>query len=92
MIVPTGIDELELTRLVEMPLRIFAGKQEALNLVGRVQRVAVLVVLLFGEGLQQAARVADMTSFFSISRGAEGERWGELIGRASCRERVCLGV
>jgi phosphate transport system ATP-binding protein len=29
--------------------------------------------------MQQAARVADMTAFFSISRGAEGQRWGELI-------------
>ncbi len=29
--------------------------------------------------MQQAARVADMTAFFSISHGAEGERWGELI-------------
>ena len=29
--------------------------------------------------MQQAARVADMTAFFSISRGAEGDRWGELI-------------
>ena len=29
--------------------------------------------------MQQAARVADMTAFFSISRGGEGERWGELI-------------
>ena len=29
--------------------------------------------------MQQAARVADMTAFFSISRGAEGARWGELI-------------
>ncbi|HKC76803.1 MAG TPA: phosphate ABC transporter ATP-binding protein PstB [Gaiellaceae bacterium] len=29
--------------------------------------------------MQQAARVADMTSFFSISRGEEGQRWGELI-------------
>ena len=29
--------------------------------------------------MQQAARVADMTAFFSISRGEEGERWGELI-------------
>src|SRR5215831_4650054 len=28
--------------------------------------------------MQQAARVADMTAFFSISRGGEGERWGEL--------------
>jgi phosphate transport system ATP-binding protein len=29
--------------------------------------------------MQQAARAADMTAFFSISRGEEGERWGELI-------------
>ncbi len=29
--------------------------------------------------MQQAARVADMTAFFSISRGEEGDRWGELI-------------
>jgi phosphate transport system ATP-binding protein len=29
--------------------------------------------------MQQAARVADMTAFFSISRGDEGERFGELV-------------
>ena len=29
--------------------------------------------------MQQAARVADMTAFFSISLGAEGQRYGELI-------------
>jgi phosphate transport system ATP-binding protein len=29
--------------------------------------------------MQQAARVADMTAFFSISTGSEGHRWGELI-------------
>ncbi|HKI91470.1 MAG TPA: phosphate ABC transporter ATP-binding protein PstB, partial [Gaiellaceae bacterium] len=29
--------------------------------------------------MQQAARVADMTAFFSISQGEEGERYGELI-------------
>src|SRR5438876_4056942 len=29
--------------------------------------------------MQQAARVADMTAFFSISRGEEGARYGELI-------------
>jgi phosphate transport system ATP-binding protein len=29
--------------------------------------------------MQQAARVADMTAFFSISGGDEGHRWGELI-------------
>jgi phosphate transport system ATP-binding protein len=29
--------------------------------------------------MQQAARVADMTAFFSISTGGEGHRWGELV-------------
>jgi phosphate transport system ATP-binding protein len=29
--------------------------------------------------MQQAARVADMTAFFSISTGGEGERYGELV-------------
>jgi phosphate transport system ATP-binding protein len=29
--------------------------------------------------MQQAARVADMTAFFSISKGGEGQRWGELV-------------
>jgi phosphate transport system ATP-binding protein len=29
--------------------------------------------------MQQAARVADMTAFFSISRGGEGQRYGELV-------------
>ena len=29
--------------------------------------------------MQQAARVADMTAFFSISHGGEGHRWGELV-------------
>ena len=35
--------------------------------------------IIVTHNMQQAARVADMTAFFSISRGAEGERWGELI-------------
>jgi phosphate transport system ATP-binding protein len=29
--------------------------------------------------MQQAARVADMTAFFSISRGEEGHRFGQLV-------------
>jgi phosphate transport system ATP-binding protein len=29
--------------------------------------------------MQQAARVADMTAFFSISRGEEGHRYGQLV-------------
>ncbi|MGH2933812.1 MAG: phosphate ABC transporter ATP-binding protein PstB [Gaiellaceae bacterium] len=35
--------------------------------------------IIVTHNMQQAARVADMTAFFSISRGEEGERYGELI-------------
>jgi phosphate transport system ATP-binding protein len=35
--------------------------------------------IIVTHNMQQAARVADMTAFFSISRGDEGERFGELI-------------
>ena len=35
--------------------------------------------IIVTHNMQQAARVADMTAFFSISRGGEGERYGELI-------------
>jgi len=36
-------------------------------------------IVIVTHNMQQAARVADMTAFFSISRGDEGQRWGELI-------------
>jgi len=35
--------------------------------------------IIVTHNMQQAARVADMTAFFSISRGEEGQRYGELI-------------
>jgi len=35
--------------------------------------------IIVTHNMQQAARVADMTAFFSISHGAEGQRWGELV-------------
>ena len=36
-------------------------------------------IVIVTHNMQQAARVADMTAFFSISRGNEGQRFGELI-------------
>jgi phosphate transport system ATP-binding protein len=36
-------------------------------------------IVIVTHNMQQAARVADMTAFFSISRGEEGERFGELV-------------
>ena len=35
--------------------------------------------IIVTHNMQQAARVADMTAFFSISQGGEGQRYGELI-------------
>ena len=35
--------------------------------------------IIVTHNMQQAARVSDITAFFSISRGGEGERYGELI-------------
>jgi len=42
VIVAASIDEIESTLLVEMLLRVFAGEQKALNLVGCIQRVMFL--------------------------------------------------
>jgi phosphate transport system ATP-binding protein len=36
-------------------------------------------IVVVTHNMQQAARVADMTAFFSISKGAEGERSGVLV-------------
>ncbi len=36
-------------------------------------------IVIVTHNMQQAARVADMTAFFSISTGGEGERFGELV-------------
>jgi phosphate transport system ATP-binding protein len=38
-----------------------------------------MTVVIVTHNMQQAARVADMTAFFSISRGDEAARWGELV-------------
>jgi phosphate transport system ATP-binding protein len=55
------------------PIATQAIEQLMLDLKGQYSIVIVT------HNMQQAARVADMTAFFSISRGAEGERWGELV-------------
>jgi phosphate transport system ATP-binding protein len=47
------------------------------DLMHELKRDYTLVIVT--HNMQQAARVADMTAFFSISRGAEGQRWGELV-------------
>jgi phosphate transport system ATP-binding protein len=36
-------------------------------------------IVIVTHNMQQAARVADMTAFFSVTRGAEGQRTGILV-------------
>ncbi len=47
------------------------------DLMHELKRDYTIVVVT--HNMQQAARVADMTAFFSISKGAEGERSGVLV-------------
>jgi phosphate transport system ATP-binding protein len=47
------------------------------DLMHELKRDYTIVVVT--HNMQQAARVADMTAFFSISRGAEGGRSGVLV-------------
>jgi hypothetical protein len=42
VIVAAGVDEIEAARLVELALGIRTGKEEAFNLVGGIERVALL--------------------------------------------------
>ena len=51
--------------------------QEIEELMHDLKSEYTLVIVT--HNMQQAARVADMTAFFSISRGEEGERSGELV-------------
>jgi phosphate transport system ATP-binding protein len=47
------------------------------DLMHELKRDYTIVVVT--HNMQQAARIADMTAFFSISKGAEGERSGVLV-------------
>jgi len=47
------------------------------DLMHELKRDYTIVVVT--HNMQQAARVADMTAFFSISRGEEGHRSGVLV-------------
>ena len=47
------------------------------DLMHELKRDYTIVVVT--HNMQQAARVADMTAFFSITQGEEGHRSGELV-------------
>ena len=83
VIVAAGVDEFELARLVEVPLRVFAREQEALDLGGRVQRVALLLVELVGVVLQHAAQVAGVGRSVLVDHDAEDQHLAvaEHVGR-----------
>ena len=83
VIVAAGVDELEFARLVVMLLGVVAGEEEAFNLIGGVQRVALFLVQLVGVGLQHAAQVAGVRRAVLVDDGAEHQHLAvaEHIGR-----------
>ena len=83
VIVAAGVDVFELAGLVEMTLGIEALEEKALDLVGRVERVAVFLELLLGETLQPAADVAREGRAVAIDHVAEDEHFAraEDVGR-----------
>ena len=55
--VPASVHVFELVRLMVTPLGVFPGKQKAFNFIGRVQGVAVLVILVLRKAFEDAANI-----------------------------------
>jgi len=54
------------------------------DLVGRLKDEYTIVIVT--HNMQQAARVADMTAFFSVEVAEDGDRWGILVEHAPTAE------
>ena len=83
VVVAAGVDELELAGLVIVALGVLAGEEEALNLGGRVQRVALLLEQLVRVALEHAAQVAGVRRSVLVDHVAEDQHLAiaEDIGR-----------
>src|ERR1019366_6094130 len=83
MIVAAGVDEVEPARLVETAFGVLAREQKALDLVGRVQRVAFLLEQRFGVALEHAAQVAGIGGPVLVDDVAEYQYLAvaEYVGR-----------
>ena len=73
VVVAALVDIHELARLVVVPLGVDALEQEALNLVGGIQGVAVLRILLIGKLLQDAADIRRVRAAVLVDHFAEDQ-------------------
>src|SRR5580658_4518214 len=73
VIVAAGVDVLERAGLVVAPFGIEAFKEEALDLAGRVERVAFLRITFVGELLERAANVTGKRPSLAVEDVAEDE-------------------
>ena len=73
VVVAARVDELELAGFVVGALGVLAREQEALDFVGRVQRVALLLVQLVGVVLEHAAQVAGIEGAVLVDDRAEDQ-------------------
>src|ERR1019366_2288565 len=73
MIVAASVDEIEAAGFVEAALGVAAGEQEAFNLVGCVERVALLLEKLVGVLLENAAQITGVGCSVLIDHGAENQ-------------------
>ena len=83
VIVAAGGDELELASQVVCALGVLAREEEALDLAGRVEGVAVLLELLVGEALEHPTQIARVGSSVFVDDVAEDQHLAvaEDIGR-----------
>ena len=83
MVVAAGIHVFELAGLVVVALGIHALKQEAFDLVGRVQGVALLFVQVRSETFQDAAHVGGVRAAVLVDDFAEHQHLAgtEEVGR-----------
>ena len=93
VVVTARIDVFEFAGLGIAALRIESGEKEALNLVGRVQRVFVFRELVLRVRLQNAAHVADIQSALLIDDFPEDQHFtfAEKIRRRPV-ERIPIHV
>ena len=83
MIISAGIDVLELAGFVVAALGIGPFEQEAFNLVGGVERVALLLVQAFGIPLEHAANIGGVRCTTLVDDLAEDQHLAraEDVGR-----------
>src|SRR5262252_6228820 len=62
MVIAAGVDVLEFLRLEVAALGVYTLEQEALDLIGGVERVVVLLVQLIGKSLEKAADIGVVRS------------------------------